>query len=321
MLKVNCLVTGCAGFVGYHLCLALLKKNNYVVGIDNLNNYYDVRIKKKRLNILKRHKNFLFLKKDLKNKKSLEQINSKNIKTVYHLAGQAGVFHSVENPVQYIEDNIVSFINLLEFFKKKQKKPSILFASSSSVYGNLINSNVNSAIYPKSIYAVSKFTMEMISRIYCSMYEFKISALRFFTVYGNYGRPDMSYYKFTENIFLRKKITLYNNGNNSRSFTHISDLVNNIFLVSDYILKKKGGYFDIFNIGNPKSYKIIKLIKIIEKNLKKTSKIRNKPLESWDIVKTKSNVSREMKLLKFKFKMSLEEGIKEYVSWFFSCKK
>ncbi len=204
----NILITGCAGFIGMHISEKLLKNNYKVIGVDNINNYYDTRIKLNRLKILNKYKNFFFFKKDLRNKNTLEHIYSKKkFNLILHLAAQAGVRYSLKNPKNYIENNIDAFLNILEFAKHKKIK-HLLYASSSSVYGTnkkqpfSEEDNVN---HPISIYAVTKRTNELMAHTYSHLYKIPTTGIRFFTVYGPYGRPDMALFKFTKNILLKKK--------------------------------------------------------------------------------------------------------------------
>lgn len=203
------LVTGAAGFIGMHTCLKLLNNNIEVLGVDNLNNYYDKKIKIQRLNILKKNKKFLFIKEDLLKKNFYSKISKyyKQIECIIHLAGQAGVRYSITNPEEYIKNNILAYVKLLEFFKNSKKLKIVLYASSSSVYGEKI-SNKNSlfpASKPISVYAASKLSMELISNVYSHLYKKNIIGLRFFTVFGPWGRPDMSYFKFFNLFFKNKK--------------------------------------------------------------------------------------------------------------------
>ena len=233
------LVTGCAGFIGFHLIKKLIKLNYKIIGVDNLNNYYDVKIKKKRLNILNKKKNFKFLHHDLKNKKSLKKI-TKDIRYIYHFAGQAGVRYSIKSPIDYINDNIIAYINLLEYYKDSKKLKAIFYASSSSVYGDekkSISSNLPKK--PISVYAVSKLSMELLSQAYFSLYRMKCIGLRFFTVYGPLGRPDMAYFKFCKLIKSNKNIEIFNHGKHKRSFTYIDDIINNILLLKKNLKKNK----------------------------------------------------------------------------------
>ena len=225
------LITGVAGFIGFYAAKHELEKGNYVIGVDNLNNYYEPKIKKDRLKILKKEKNFLFFKEDLNSKNFYKKLKKylKDIEVVIHLAGQAGVRYSIKNPESYILNNILAYIKLLEFFKFSKKLKTILYASSSSVYGEkgenkLSNFSVNK---PVSVYSASKISMELISNVYSKLYSMNLIGLRFFTVYGPWGRPDMSYFKFLILNKKKKNIEIYNFGKHQRSFTYIDDLVSN----------------------------------------------------------------------------------------------
>jgi UDP-glucuronate 4-epimerase len=309
------LITGCAGFIGYHLSIFYLKRGKQVLGIDNINNYYSKELKLKRLNKLKKFKKFKFFLIDLKNKKSLKKIKKYRIKFIVHLAGQAGVRYSIVNPLSYVDNNIKAYINLLEFFKYHRHLVSILYASSSSIYGDKKSKIKNYNI--KSVYAASKKTMEFISDVYCNIYKLKFVGMRFFTVYGPYGRPDMSIYKFFNNILEDKKIDIYNYGNHKRSFTYIDDIILNINKIvknSDKNKYKKDSI--VYNIGNPVSVSLFKLIKIIEAVLSKKVKKNLMPFQMGDVLKTKAYIGKEENRLDFKFKVNIEEGIKKFANWF-----
>lgn len=316
------LVTGCAGFIGFHLSLFYLNKNKRVIGIDNLNNYYDVRHKIKRLKILKKHKNFTFIKIDLKDKNSLKKIDKfKNkIKNIVHLAGQAGVRYSIVNPTTYIKNNIEAYIYLLEYFKLNKNIRSILYASSSSVYGELNKKNPKSEKMI-SVYAVSKKTLEQISSVYNHLYNTNFIGMRFFTVYGPFGRPDMSIYKFFNNIIKNKKIDIYNYGNHARSFTYVSDIVENIDKLISQTNKNKKKFNEIINIGNPKSIPLMNVVSLIEKKFNKKVKKKYYPLQTGDIIKTEANIKSEQKKYKFKFKVNIKQGIDNFYNWFQNEKK
>lgn len=309
------LITGSAGFIGFHLALFYLKKNKIVIGIDNINNYYDTKHKFKRINILKKYKNFKFIKIDLKKKSSLNKLNKfkKKIVNIIHLAGQAGVRYSITNPTTYIKNNIEAYIHLLEFFKSQKKLKSILYASSSSVYGDKSGEQENNMI---SIYAVSKKTLEHISGVYNYIYKMNFIGMRFFTVFGPFGRPDMSIYKFFNNISRNKKIDIYNYGNHSRSFTYVSDIVENIDKLIIQTNKRNKNFNEIINIGNPKSIPLMNVIKLIEKKYNKKIKKKYFPLQIGDIVKTEANVKKEQQKYNFKFKVNIKEGIDNFFNWF-----
>lgn len=309
------LITGCAGFIGFHLSIFYLKLGKQVLGIDNINNYYSKELKFKRLNKLKKFKKFKFFLIDLKNKKSLKKIKKYRIKFIVHLAGQAGVRYSIVNPLSYVDNNIKAYINLLEFFKYHRHLVSILYASSSSIYGDKKSKIKNYNI--KSVYAASKKTMEFISDVYCNIYKLKFVGMRFFTVYGPYGRPDMSIYKFFNNILEDKKIDIYNYGNHKRSFTYIDDIILNINKIvknSDKNKYKKDSI--VYNIGNPVSVSLFKLIKIIEAVLSKKVKKNLMPFQMGDVLKTKAYIGKAENRLDFKFKVNIEEGIKKFANWF-----
>ena len=310
------LITGVAGFIGFHLAKRLLAENKKIIGIDNLNNYYDTKIKLERLKILKKEFNFKYVKGDLKNEKILiKKLSKSNIECVYHFAGQAGVRYSIKKPNEYIKDNIIAYINLLEYFKNSKKIKAIFYASSSSIYGEnpLSLSNLSQNLFR---FTLSKLGMELISNVYFSLYNIKCIGLRFFTVYGPWGRPDMAYFKFCKLIFENKKIEIYNKGKHFRSFTYIDDVINNILILSKKIKKINFNKNSIFNIGNPKTESLNRFIKLIEKNLNKKAKKNYLKKQPGDVYKTKSNTLIEQKLFKFEFKISLERGIKKFVNWY-----
>jgi UDP-glucuronate 4-epimerase len=309
------LITGCAGFIGFHLSRFYLSRGFNVVGIDNLNNYYNKKLKIERLNVLKKNKKFKFLFLDLKKKKKIIKLKNYRFKHIIHLAGQAGVRYSIVNPLSYVDNNIKAYINLLEFFKYHKSLVSILYASSSSIYGDKKSKIENCNI--KSVYAASKKTMEFISDVYCNIYKLKFVGMRFFTVYGPYGRPDMSIYKFFNNILEDKKIDIYNYGNHKRSFTYIDDIIlniNKIVINSDKNKYKKDSI--VYNIGNPVSVSLFKLIKIIEAVLSKKVKKNLMAFQMGDVLKTKAYIGKEENRLDFKFKVNIEEGIKKFANWF-----
>lgn len=309
------LITGCAGFIGFHLSIYYLKKNQTIIGIDNLNSYYDKKLKLRRLKELKKFKNFIFIFLDLKKKKSLTKLKKYNFKYIIHLAGQAGVRYSITNPISYVDNNIKAYLNLLEFFKYQKNLISILYASSSSVYGDKISEIKNYNI--KSVYAATKKTMEFISDIYCEIYKLKFIGMRFFTVYGPYGRPDMSIFKFFTNISKNKKIDVYNYGNHERSFTYIDDIIfniNKIILHSKKNVKIKDS--KVYNIGNPQTVNLFRLIKIIEKITKKNVKKNFMPFQTGDVLKTKANIGKDENKLGFTFKVNIEQGVKNFYKWF-----
>ncbi len=312
------LVTGCAGFIGFHLSNYLLKNNYDIIGIDNLNKYYDVNLKKNRLKLLKNYKNFQFIKFDLINKNKLNNTIKKfRIKYIVHLAAQAGVRYSIENPTTYFKNNLEVFFNVIEASKINKIK-HLVFASTSSVYGENnkfpLRETANTD-KPISFYAATKKSNEILAHSYSYIYKLPCTALRFFTVYGPYGRPDMALFKFTKNILENKKIELFNNGNHSRDFTYIADIVSGISSVIKKPKKTKIP-FNIFNIGRGDTQKLKYYLSNIEKKLNKKAKIKKIPLQLGDIKKTHSDISSLKKFSNYRPNIDIEKGISEFIDWY-----
>ncbi len=314
------LITGVAGFIGMHCAKKLLDNGKKVVGIDNLNNYYDTKLKKKRVQILNKYKNFTFIKSDLKNLNTFKLLNkkSKNVSHIIHLAGQAGVRYSITNPNAYVSDNIYAFVNLLESFKNSKKLKCILFASSSSVYGkSKKHFSKNYLLQPISMYAASKMCMELISNVYLDLYKIKSIGIRFFTVYGPYGRPDMAYYKFCNQIIKGETIKVFNKGNHKRSFTYIDDAIDNLYLVLKNYKKIDTKRNPVLNIGNPKTISLNTFIRVLEKKLGRISKKKYLKKQPGDVLETKAIINNfEKKKLKLLFKTDLKSGIDNFVKWY-----
>tara|TARA_Y100001970_G_C14052322_1_gene759641 strand:- start:53 stop:1018 length:966 start_codon:yes stop_codon:yes gene_type:complete len=312
------LITGCAGFIGFHLANQLLKKNNELIGIDNLNKYYDVNLKKNRIKELQKNKNFKFFKIDLINKNKVNKIiNKYKIKFIVHLAAQAGVRYSITNPETYFKNNLNVFFNILEL-SRENKIRHLVFASTSSVYGENsffpLKESANTD-KPVSFYAATKKSNEVMAYSYSYIYKLPCTALRFFTVYGPYGRPDMALFKFTENILNNKKIELYNYGNHTRDFTYIDDIVNGIISIIKKPFKSRIP-FKVFNIGKGKSKKLIEYLYHIEKNIGKKAKIKKLPLQVGDILKTHADISSLKKYSKYTPSTDIKEGINEFINWY-----
>ena len=318
-MKKNILITGCAGFIGFHLANKFLEnKNVKIYGIDNLNDYYDVDLKRKRIKILKTNSSFNFKKIDLRNFENLQKyFHNKKFYAVYHLAAQAGVRYSILNPKVYLENNISAFYNVM-YLSNKQKVKHFLFASTSSVYGSKTQFPLKEKMNtdkPLSFYAATKKCNEVMAYSFSHIFKLKTTGLRFFTVYGPLGRPDMALYKFAKAISKNKKLELYNKGNHVRDFTFIDDVV--FYLIK--LLNKKPNNnenFQILNISNslPKNLKIY--LKIIEKNLNKKSKKKLLPLQKGDVLKTHGDNSVLVKKVGKLNPTSLEKGIKNYIHWF-----
>lgn len=310
------LITGVAGFIGMHFAKKMLDKGYKVLGVDNLNDYYDTKLKKNRVLILKKYKNFKFLKSDLKSLNTYKQINKSKITHIVHLAGQAGVRYSIKNPGAYVNDNIMAYVNLLEAFKYSKKLKCIVYASSSSVYGkSREHFSKNYLLQPISMYAATKMSMELISNVYLDLYKMKSIGIRFFTVYGPYGRPDMAYYKFCNQIKKNEIIKVFNMGKHKRSFTYIDDAVNNLYLILKNSKKINTMETPVLNIGNPKTITLTKFINILEKNLSKKSKKKFLKRQPGDVLETKAIINFERKKLKLLFETELGEGINRFVDW------
>ncbi len=311
------LVTGCAGFIGFHLCKKLSSDNKHkIFGIDNLNNYYDIDLKINRLNILKKNtKNFIFKKIDLVDQVKLSSLFKKyKFDIVINLAAQAGVRYSINNPRTYLENNVIGFFNIIEvsrIFKIKH----FIYASTSSVYG--LNKNFpleenHNTDKPISFYAATKKNNETIAYSYSHIYKLKTTGLRFFTVYGPYGRPDMALYKFTKNILKGKSIDLYNYGRMFRDFTYVDDVIDGICIVINNKINPKN-VAQIYNIGSNNPTSLKKFVYHLEKHLKLKAKVNLKPLQKGDVIKTHASIS---KLKKFKPSTALSTGIINFINWY-----
>ncbi len=318
-MKKKILITGCAGFIGFHLAFNLIKnKDLEIYGLDNLNNYYDVDLKKKRINILKEKKNFHFTKVDLKNFKRLEKyFNKKNFFAVYHLAAQAGVRYSILNPKVYLDNNINAFYNVM-YLSNKEKVKHFLFASTSSVYGSKnkfpLKEDMNTD-KPMSFYAATKKCNEVMAYSYSHIFKMKITALRFFTVYGPLGRPDMALFKFANAIKNNKKLNLFNKGNHVRDFTYIDDVVHYLIKLLNKLPVNKEN-FQILNISNSSPKNLKKYLMTIEKKLEKKSKKNLLPLQKGDVLKTHGDNKKLIKIAGKLTPTSLEFGIGKYIDWF-----
>ena len=312
------LVTGAAGFIGMHLCKRLSDTgNNKVIGIDNFNSYYDVNLKKNRIKSLLKTKKFKFFKKDICNFSDLNKIiKSNKIKIIIHLAAQPGVRYSIEKPNVYTKNNLLGFANILEASRQNNIK-HLLFASSSSVYGKKNKKpfqEVDNTDFPLNYYGATKKANEVMAYSYSYLYSMRVTGLRFFTVYGPWGRPDMSPYLFTYAIAKEKLITLFNNGNLYRDFTYIDDVIDAV--VSIVKKKKTKKNYNLLNIGRGKPIKVNRFLNYIKNNLNKKLIINNVAKPKSDMSFTYSNNSKLKNLFKFKPKISLKNGVKNYVNWF-----
>ena len=329
-------VTGSSGFIGFHLSKKLLEKGHTVHGFDSMNKYYDVKLKKARLKILKKYKKFFFTKNKLENKKILSQSILKFKPTaIIHLAAQAGVRYSIENPKAYMDSNIIGTYNVIELAKKINIK-HLIISSSSSVYGankKLPFRENDKTENQLSIYAATKKSTESIAHAYSNIWKLPITMIRFFTVYGPWGRPDMALFKFTKGIINKKKIDIYNNGKMYRDFTFIDDVVNGIVaLINKAPNKNQLGKirndslssvapFRILNIGNTKKVYLLDLINELEKQLKKKA-IRNyMKMQKGDVKITLSDTSLLKKIAKYNPIIDYKIGIKKFLKWYLSYYK
>jgi UDP-glucuronate 4-epimerase len=341
-MKGRILVTGAAGFIGFHLSKRLISEGKNVVGIDNLNSYYDVNLKKARLAILKKYDNFTFHKIDISNRRSMEALfkgqfkiqNSKfktGFETVIHLAAQAGVRYSITNPYAYIDSNIVGFINILECCRHHKVK-HLVYASSSSVYGAntkmpfSIHHNID---HPVSLYAATKKANELMAHTYSSLYKIPTTGLRFFTVYGPWGRPDMALFLFTRAILEGTAIDVFNYGKMQRDFTYIDDIIEGVVRVMKKIPKPNKSWsgddpdpgtsyapYRVYNIGNNNPVELMSFIETIEKCLGKKAKKNLLPLQAGDVPATYADVDDLKNDAGFKPATPIKEGIKRFVEWY-----
>ncbi|MCK4589121.1 MAG: GDP-mannose 4,6-dehydratase [Nanoarchaeota archaeon] len=308
------LVTGGAGFIGSHLILRLLDKGHDIICVDNMNPYYDPKLKETRLRLF--NNKVKFYQVNIANKEELEKIFQENkIDKICHLAAQAGVRYSLENPFVYGESNLVGIINLLEFARQYRIK-HIVLASSSSVYGlnKKIPFNEDHRVdTPISIYSASKRAGELLAHAYSHLFNIDITCLRPFTVYGPYGRPDMALFKFTKNILEGKPIDVYNNGDMERDFTYVTDIVDGFVRA----LNKPMG-FAIFNLGAGNPVKLMDFIRTIEEYLGKKAIINFMPMQPGDVKTTFADISKAQELLGYQPKVNVKEGVKNFVDWYLS---
>ena len=319
--KKKILITGVCGFIGFHLANEILKNESFfLVGIDNINNYYDIKLKKNKLAILKKNKNFKFIKSDISKHYDInKKLNNFNFFGIYHLAAQAGVRYSFKEPRTYLDSNLVGFFNILELIKKK--KPKIfIFASSSSVYGNSkksVFSEEDRTDKPLSFYAASKKANEVMAYSYSELYNIKSVCIRFFSIYGTYGRPDMAIHTFFKNILSRKKIILRDKGKHLRDYTFVNDAVQYLqCFIDEKNIKKLKQNFEIFNIGNTKPFSTINLLHSITKILKKVPKKVIYQKSKGESLKTRANNSKIENFSKIKKRTNIIFGLKIFSEWF-----
>ncbi|MDF9844049.1 MULTISPECIES: NAD-dependent epimerase [unclassified Paenibacillus] len=314
------LITGAAGFIGMHLSLKLLQFGCKVIGFDNINDYYDVNLKNERLNLLQKYDNFVFHKADLVDKEYLNQMfTDTRIDIVINLAAQAGVRYSLENPDTYIQSNIVGFLNILEMCRH-HNVDHLVYASSSSVYGaneKIPFSTDDMVDRPVSLYAATKKSSELMAHTYSHLFCIPTTGLRFFTVYGPYGRPDMAYFSFTKAIVEGKPIKIFNNGDMYRDFTYIDDIVDGIIrLIPNSPALNNVPPYKIYNIGNNQPEKLMDFIQAIESAVGKEAIKEYYPMQPGDVYRTYADVDDLIRDVGFKPETSIFLGISKFVNWY-----
>jgi len=326
------LITGSSGFIGFHLSTLLVEKGYQVIGIDNFNTYYDIKLKEDRLSLIQKYNNFKFYKVDLKDKQSIDNLFS-NHKPDYviNLAAQVGVRYSIENPYAYADSNLIGFINILEACRNYPVK-HLLYASSSSVYGGnkvapfSTNHNVD---HPVSLYAATKKSNELMAHTYSHLYGIPTTGLRFFTVYGPWGRPDMAYFSFTKDIIEGNPIKVFNYGKMERDFTYIDDIVEGIYKLIPLTPKANKEWdetkddlsssfapYKIYNIGNNQPVQLEKFISVLEEKLGKKAVKKYMGMQPGDVVRTYADVSDLEKDIDFKPSTNIEDGLGKFVDWY-----
>lgn len=326
------LITGTAGFIGNELALRLLARGDDVIGIDNLNDYYDVSLKKARLARVKDHDNFIEIRKNLEDRAAIEETFKKyQPQRVVNLAAQAGVRYSIQNPLAYVDSNLMGFAHILEGCRHHHVE-HLVYASSSSVYGAntsmpfSVHDNVD---HPLSLYAASKKANELMAHTYSHLYQIPTTGLRFFTVYGPWGRPDMSPILFAKNIIEGKPIDVFNYGKHQRDFTYIDDIVEGVVRTLDKVAISNPDWngdtpdpgtskapYRLYNIGNNNTVELLRYIEIIEDCLGKKAEKNMLPLQPGDVVATYANVDNLIEDIGYKPSTSIEDGIAKFIDWF-----
>lgn len=334
---MSILVTGSAGFIGSALCLKLIERGNEIIGIDNHNSYYDPSIKELRLKRYIDRSNYFHFKIDIKDQNAVEKVfNEHKPKMVVNLAAQAGVRYSIENPMAYINSNIVGFANILEACRN-HNIDHLVYASTSSVYGantKMPFSVEDNANHPLSLYAASKKSNELMAHTYSHLYNLPTTGLRFFTVYGPWGRPDMALFKFTKAILNDEPIDVFNNGNHRRDFTYIDDIVEGVIRVLDKPALPDPNWdnknpnsgssnapWRLYNIGRNQPVELMDYIRALEKALGKKAKMNLLPLQPGDVPDTYANVENLVKNFNYMPKISVEEGVSNFVNWYLNYTK
>lgn len=323
MTRSAVLVTGAAGFIGFHTSLRLLKSGQAVVGIDNLNDYYDVTLKQDRVKELQKFDNFTFVKVEISDKAQMESLWDDHgpFKRVVHLAAQAGVRYSLENPYAYITSNCMGHVTVLEMCRHTEGFEHLVYASSSSVYGGnekLPYSVKDNVDHPISLYAATKRADELISHSYAHLYDLPQTGMRFFTVYGPWGRPDMALFIFTKAICEGRKLPVFNHGKMKRDFTYVDDIIDGVLAALDAppVREGKNAPCRVLNIGNTRSENLMDFIHLIEDELGKKAELELLPMQPGDIAETFADVEETTRLTGFKPKTTIHEGVPKFVDWY-----
>ena len=326
------LVTGAAGFIGFHVTQRLLAAGHQVVGLDNLNDYYDVNLKMARLDLINTHPEFTFVKGDLADREGIAELfRNQRFQRVIHLAAQAGVRYSLENPLAYADANLIGHLNILEGCRHN-KVEHLLYASSSSVYGlnrKMPFSTDDSVDHPVSLYAATKKANELMSHTYSHLYGIPTTGLRFFTVYGPWGRPDMALFKFTRAILAGEKIDVYNHGQMRRDFTYIDDIAEAVVRLQNVIPQADKDWtvesgspatssapYRVYNIGNSQPVTLMAYIEALEKALGQVAEKNMLPMQPGDVMETSADTTALYQVIGFKPKTSVEEGVASFVDWY-----
>jgi UDP-glucuronate 4-epimerase len=329
---VKLLVTGAAGFIGFHTAKLLLERGDEVVGLDNLNDYYDPALKTARLEILKSHERFQFVKADLADRAAMHAVfGAHQFQRVVHLAAQAGVRYSVENPHAYVQSNIVGFLEVIEGCRHTRVE-HLVYASTSSVYGantQMPFTERQGVDHPLTLYAATKRSNELMAHSYSSLYGLPTTGLRFFTVYGPWGRPDMALFRFTKNILAGIPIDVFNQGNHQRDFTYVDDIVKGVVAAVDHVAAPDPNWdsnhpnpstsnapFRIYNIGNQTPVALLRYIEVLERSLGKKARKNLVPMQLGDLPDTWADVEMLAREVGYRPSTDLETGVKHFVEWY-----
>ncbi len=312
-------VTGCAGFIGFHMCRKLLEDGYTVLGVDNMSDYYDVSLKRARLDILLAHKNFTYRKNDISNKEAMTILGQdfNDITHIIHLAAQAGVRYSLINPYTYVQTNVMGQLCMLELARSLPHLKHMIYASTSSVYGaneKMPFSITDRTDTPISLYAATKKSCEVMSESYARMYQLPLTGLRYFTVYGPWGRPDMALFMFTRAILNDEEIPVFNNGNMQRNFSYIDDIVAGT--LHCVLSPRDNGTHKLYNIGNNKSETLMDYIQTLEMVVGKKAKIRFEPMQNGDVKETIADISETIADFAFAPQTDIKDGVPNFVNWY-----